>query len=101
LAASGARLCLLALGAPKQEMLAVRGKEVAPGLGFVSVGAGLEFIAGTQARAPVWVQKIAMEWLWRMAREPKRLFRRYIACFAVLPALARDARRLRAQGNAR
>jgi N-acetylglucosaminyldiphosphoundecaprenol N-acetyl-beta-D-mannosaminyltransferase len=99
LAATGARLCLLALGAPKQEMLAVRGKEVAPGIGFVSVGAGVEFIAGTQARAPLWVQKIAMEWFWRMAWEPKRLFRRYMACFAILPALVRDARQLRAQGD--
>lgn len=95
LAASGTRLCLLALGAPKQEMLAVRGKQVAPGIGFVSVGAGVEFVAGTQTRAPVWVQKLAMEWFWRMAREPKRLFGRYMSCFAILPALVRDARRLR------
>ena len=95
LAASGARLCLLALGAPKQEILAVRGKEIAPGVGFVSVGAGVEFVAGSQVRAPVWVQKVAMEWLWRMMREPRRLFWRYMSCFAILPALIRDAWRLR------
>ncbi|WP_092861083.1 WecB/TagA/CpsF family glycosyltransferase [Albimonas pacifica] len=100
LAASGAKLCLLALGAPKQEMLAVRGKQVAPGVGFVSVGAGVEFVAGVQTRAPVWVQRLAMEWAWRMAREPRRLFRRYLSCFAILPTLARDALMLRGEEQA-
>ncbi|HLQ20083.1 MAG TPA: WecB/TagA/CpsF family glycosyltransferase, partial [Tabrizicola sp.] len=45
-AASGARICLLALGAPKQEMLAARGVSLHPNLGFLSIGAGLDFIAG-------------------------------------------------------
>ncbi|WP_245710688.1 WecB/TagA/CpsF family glycosyltransferase [Albimonas donghaensis] len=98
LAASGARLCLLALGAPKQEILAARGLERVPGIGFASVGAGVEFAAGTQARAPALVRKLALEWLWRLGREPKRLAARYAACFAILPGLARDARRLRGQG---
>ncbi|WP_339947425.1 WecB/TagA/CpsF family glycosyltransferase [uncultured Albimonas sp.] len=100
LSASGARLCLLALGAPKQEVLAVRGKQLAPGVGFVSVGAGVEFVAGVQARAPAWVRRLALEWLWRMAREPRRLSRRYLSCFAILPALARDACRLRGEEQA-
>ena len=89
--ASGARICLLALGAPKQEVLAARGLARHPGLGFLSIGAGLDFIAGHQVRAPVWVRKIAMEWLWRMLSNPRRLARRYLDCALVLPSLTGTA----------
>lgn len=93
IAASGAGLCFLALGAPKQEMLAARGRQIAPACGFVSIGAGLDFIAGQQTRAPLWVQRIAMEWLWRMLTNPRRLARRYWDCAVILPGLALAARR--------
>jgi N-acetylglucosaminyldiphosphoundecaprenol N-acetyl-beta-D-mannosaminyltransferase len=92
---SGARLCLLALGAPKQERLAARGRQVTPQVGFASIGAGLDFLAGTQKRAPVWVRAIAMEWLWRMVTNPRRMVGRYVACAAILPAHALRAWRLR------
>lgn len=85
---SGARLCFLALGAPKQEVLAARAIEVVPGCGFVSIGAGLDFIAGSQRRAPLWVRRIAMEWLWRLGTNPGRLARRYAQCAVVLARLA-------------
>jgi len=91
LAATGARLCLVALGAPKQEVLAARGHALLPETGFVSIGAGLDFIAGTQKRAPLWVRRIAMEWLWRMALSPRRLARRYLDCALILPGLALNA----------
>ena len=91
--ASGAGLCFLALGAPKQEVLAARAGAALPGCGFVSIGAGLDFIAGTQVRAPALVRRLALEWLWRLVGNPARLARRYGACFAILPGLARDARR--------
>lgn len=94
---SGAGLCFLALGAPKQEILAARAVDLVPGCGFASIGAGVDFIAGHQARAPVWVQKIAMEWFWRMMSNPKRLAARYAACFAILPRLAVTA--LKARGR--
>lgn len=94
-AASGAGLCLIALGAPKQELFAARGRERAPGVGFASIGASLDFLAGTQTRAPMWVRKIAMEWLWRMMSNPRRLAKRYIDCFLVLPGHAWTALRLR------
>lgn len=90
-AASGARLCLLALGAPKQEILAARGLARHPQLGFLSIGAGLDFIAGHQTRAPAWVRRIAMEWLWRMLLSPRRLARRYLDCALILPSLAGSA----------
>ncbi len=102
-AASGARICLLALGAPKQEVLAARGLARHPQLGFLSIGAGLDFIAGHQTRAPVWVRRIAMEWLWRMLSNPRRLARRYLDCALVLPSLTGQAlasRSARKQGSA-
>jgi exopolysaccharide biosynthesis WecB/TagA/CpsF family protein len=55
-AALGPGLCLVALGAPKQERLAALGRELAPAVGFASVGAGVDFIAGAQKRAPEWVR---------------------------------------------
>lgn len=87
IASSGARLCLIALGAPKQEMFAARAAEKLPGCGFVSVGAGLDFIAGTQTRAPQFVRRLALEWLWRLANDRRRLARRYINCALILPGL--------------
>lgn len=90
-AGSGARICLLALGAPKQEILAARGLVRHPQLGFLSIGAGLDFIAGHQTRAPVWVRRIAMEWLWRMLTNPRRLARRYLDCALVMPSLTGQA----------
>ena len=62
-------------------------------MGFVSIGAGLDFLAGSQTRAPAWVRAIAMEWLWRMLANPRRLALRYLRCALILPGLARDALR--------
>ena len=82
----GIGLCFIALGAPKQEHFAARGRGLAPNVGFASVGAGLDFLAGNQTRAPAWVRAIAMEWLWRALSSPRRLIPRYAACAAILPA---------------
>lgn len=95
---SGAGLCFLALGAPRQEILAARARSIAPQTGFASIGAGLDFLGGHQKRAPVWVQKIAMEWLWRMLSSPRRLAGRYLRCALLLPELVADALRLRRGG---
>lgn len=99
LADSGARLCFLALGAPKQEILSVRGKARVPDCGFASIGAGLDFIAGTQKRAPALVQRFAMEWFWRMASNPRRLGRRYWDCARVLAAMTGPALKARARAR--
>lgn len=87
LSASGAKLCFLALGAPKQEIFAIKAHEIAPHMSFMSIGAGLDFIAGTQNRAPGWVRALALEWVWRMALSPRRLTARYMACIAIMPRL--------------
>jgi len=93
--ASGAGLVFIALGAPKQEAFAALGREVVPAMGFASIGAGLDFLAGRQNRAPQWVRAIAMEWAWRMATNPRRLVKRYAECAAILPSEALRAARQR------
>lgn len=95
LAATGPCLCFIALGAPKQEKLAALGRSLAPQAGFAGIGAGVDFLSGDQVRAPLWVQKLAMEWAWRMAQSPKRLIPRYASCFAILPRHIRMALQLR------
>ncbi len=82
---AGVQLCFLALGAPKQENLALRGRTLAPQVGFASVGAGLDFLGRHQVRAPLWVRKIALEWLWRACSNPVRLFPRYAKCALIFP----------------
>jgi len=91
-AEAGARMAFLALGAPKQERLAARGRQVVPQMGFASIGAGLDFLAGTQNRAPAWVRKLALEWLWRALSNPARLAGRYLRCIGILPRLMKEAR---------
>lgn len=75
--ASAADLCFLALGAPKQELLAARLHALHPGIGFLCIGAALDFIAGHQERAPRLMQKTGTEWLYRLASNPRRLAGRY------------------------
>jgi N-acetylglucosaminyldiphosphoundecaprenol N-acetyl-beta-D-mannosaminyltransferase len=85
--ASGAKLCFVALGAPRQELFAARALDELNGTGLLCIGAALDFIAGTQARAPSITQKIGLEWAWRMLREPRRLAPRYARCVAAVPRL--------------
>jgi exopolysaccharide biosynthesis WecB/TagA/CpsF family protein len=73
------RFCLLAVGAPQQEILAERLKVrgVARGLALC-VGASIDFVTGTQRRAPQWMQQAGLEWLFRLAQNPARLATRYL-----------------------
>lgn len=95
---SGARLVFLALGAPKQEIFAARATGALPETGFLSIGAGLDFISGAQKRAPKWVRRLAGEWLWRLLSNPRRLARRYGACILILPGLVGTALHTRRRG---
>ncbi len=85
MAAANVGICFVALGAPKQEILAARGRTLAPNVGFASIGASLDFLSGNQIRAPRIVRALAMEWLWRLLSNPRRLARRYGLAFAILP----------------
>jgi len=88
LRAGGARLCLVALGAPKQELFAAKLAAHCPTVGFLCVGAALDFIAGSARRAPPWMRRGGLEWLWRLAAEPRRLAPRYVASAYALLLLA-------------
>jgi len=87
----GIGLCFLALGAPKQEIFAARGRKLAPSVGFASIGAGLDFLGGHQHRAPLWMRRLALEWLWRALSSPARMLPRYARCLAILPGQVRLA----------
>ncbi len=65
------------LGAPKQENWMAEHQGKINGL-MVGVGAGFDYFAGKIKRAPEWMQKRSMEWLYRLWQDPKRLFRRYL-----------------------
>ena len=74
---SGARLLFVGLGCPKQElwMAAHKGKVNAVMLG---VGAAFDFLAGAKPQAPRWMMGVGLEWLFRLATEPRRLWKRYL-----------------------
>jgi N-acetylglucosaminyldiphosphoundecaprenol N-acetyl-beta-D-mannosaminyltransferase len=75
---SGANVVWIGLGMPKQELWMDSVAPRLPGVTLVGVGAAFDFIAGTKAQAPPWMQKAGLEWLFRLVHEPRRLWRRYI-----------------------
>ncbi len=85
---SGARICVLSLGAPKQELLAEALLRHCPEVGFICVGAALDFISGNMVRAPRGVQMAGLEWFWRLANDPRRLTARYAQCSMLFATLA-------------
>jgi N-acetylglucosaminyldiphosphoundecaprenol N-acetyl-beta-D-mannosaminyltransferase len=74
---SGANMVLVALGCPKQErwMASMKGKINAV---MIGVGGAFPMLVGEQKRAPLWMQKYTLEWLYRLIQEPKRLWKRYL-----------------------
>jgi N-acetylglucosaminyldiphosphoundecaprenol N-acetyl-beta-D-mannosaminyltransferase len=66
------------LGFPKQELLIQQLKEHLPRSWFLGLGGSLSMISGEFSRAPVWMRQGGLEWLCRLAQEPRRLFKRYI-----------------------
>lgn len=67
----------IGLGAPKQEIWMAQHQGQITGL-MVGVGAAFDYLAGNIVRAPEWMQKTNLEWLYRLLQEPKRLFKRYL-----------------------
>jgi exopolysaccharide biosynthesis WecB/TagA/CpsF family protein len=86
------RFCLFAVGSPQQEILAraVQTRARARGLGLC-VGASINFLTGTERRAPGWMQRAGLEWLFRLLNDPGRLAKRYLVrgprIFLLLPRL--------------
>jgi N-acetylglucosaminyldiphosphoundecaprenol N-acetyl-beta-D-mannosaminyltransferase len=73
-----AELVLVALGSPKQEWLIQKLRRALPEAWFVGVGASINFLAGRIPRAPEWMQRSGLEWVHRLALEPRRMSKRYI-----------------------
>jgi len=71
-------LLLVALGAPKQEIWSYEHREAIGSAVAISVGASLDFIAGSQRRAPRWMSESGLEWAYRLAQDPKRMAGRYL-----------------------
>ncbi|WP_321300088.1 WecB/TagA/CpsF family glycosyltransferase [uncultured Sphaerochaeta sp.] len=76
--ASGAELLLVALGVPRQEKWIASVRSLLQVPLCMGVGALFDFYSGTVSRAPLWMRKIGLEWVWRLLLEPGRMWRRYI-----------------------
>ncbi len=74
---SGADIIWIGLGAPKQERYMYAHKGILHGV-MIGVGAGFSYHAGQIKRAPQWMQRIGMEWFYRLMQDPKRLASRYL-----------------------
>ncbi|MFS1300587.1 WecB/TagA/CpsF family glycosyltransferase [Streptosporangium longisporum] len=76
--AAAPRLVFVGLGFPRQERLIASLRRDLPGTWFVGCGSAIAFAAGTARRAPRWMRRAGLEWLFRLVREPGRLARRYL-----------------------
>jgi N-acetylglucosaminyldiphosphoundecaprenol N-acetyl-beta-D-mannosaminyltransferase len=89
-------LVIVALGAPKQELFIHEARAALRPAVLLGLGASLDFIAGTVPRAPAWMSRSGLEWLFRLSREPRRLWRRYLVrdprFLLILARSVRDAR---------
>ncbi len=84
---SGARTVWVSLGCPKQEAW-MRDHRTSINAVMVGVGAAFDYHAGTIARAPLWMQNAGLEWLHRLASEPRRLWKRYLITNSLFIAYA-------------
>jgi N-acetylglucosaminyldiphosphoundecaprenol N-acetyl-beta-D-mannosaminyltransferase len=75
--ASGARILFVGLGAPKQERWMADRLGAMDGV-MIGVGAAFDVLAGKTTRAPGWMQQVGLEWMFRLIREPRRLWKRYV-----------------------
>jgi exopolysaccharide biosynthesis WecB/TagA/CpsF family protein len=78
IAAAGVDLLVVSLGKPRQEVWIQRYARDSGARMLLAFGASADFLAGTARRAPAWVRRLGIEWLYRLVREPRRLARRYL-----------------------
>jgi N-acetylglucosaminyldiphosphoundecaprenol N-acetyl-beta-D-mannosaminyltransferase len=74
---SGAKIIFVGLSTPKQEYWMAEHVNKIPAV-MLGVGAAFDFYAGTKKQAPRWIMKLGLEWLFRLAMEPRRLYKRYL-----------------------
>lgn len=90
--AHGTTHLVMGVGSPKSELWLYEWRDALGDCYAMGIGAGIDFFVGTEVRAPSWMQTLCLEWFWRMAREPKRLARRYLLDAVLFPvAVWRDA----------
>ena len=75
---SGADIVWVGLGSPKQDMWMMRYRPALRAPLLIGVGAAFDMLAGVKSQAPRWMQRSGLEWLFRLAQEPRRLGRRYL-----------------------
>jgi exopolysaccharide biosynthesis WecB/TagA/CpsF family protein len=76
---SGATVLAVGVGAPKQEKWIAKYRHLLPKVKtFLAIGATIDFEAGNKPRAPKWMSNNGLEWFYRLASEPKRLWKRYL-----------------------
>ncbi len=95
---SRADILLVAFGNPKQEVWFERNRAYLQVPVTIGIGGTFEFITGSVARAPLWMQKTGLEWIFRITQDPKRLIKRYVIGFfkfglMVLPVVIYDSYR--------
>jgi N-acetylglucosaminyldiphosphoundecaprenol N-acetyl-beta-D-mannosaminyltransferase len=75
---SGARILFVAISSPKKEQVIARWQKQL-GVGFaMGVGGTFDIMAGKVKRAPIWMQRVGLEWLYRVIQEPQRMWKRYL-----------------------
>lgn len=90
IASARPEVVLVGLGAPKQERFIVEERDALPVRAWLAVGGTFDLLAGDRRRAPPALQRLGLEWAWRMAQDPVRLGRRYLwEDAAIVPAYAR------------
>lgn len=92
---SGARIVFVGMGCPRQDLWIFHMRRRIP-LPLLAVGAAFDFHAGLVSQAPAALQRVGLEWLYRLSREPSRLWRRYLTITPrYLPLIASQALGLR------
>lgn len=93
-------LVLVGMGMPTQELFLHRHRDDLYPAVYATVGGAIDYLAGTRVLAPRWLGRFGLEWMWRLALEPRRLSRRYLVepvKFAHLLHRSRHARKARHQ----
>ena len=99
LLASAPDVVFVALGSPKQERVIAELRELLPGAWWLGIGISFSFVCGDVKRAPVWVQRLGLEWTHRLVQEPRRLARRYLVDGLPFAARLLASSALRRQGD--
>ena len=87
IAAARPDVLIVGFGAPKQELWVHKHRDRLATRVALCVGATIDFLAGEKSRAAVWMQSVGLEWLFRVAREPRRLAAQYAKDAVVFPRL--------------